>query len=162
MKKFIFLFSFLFSQVSFAQSELYLLDEAKKIMLESKTCVLNTIDYKNGISSRIMDPLLTNKGFIVFMVTNPSSRKVTEIKKNPNVALTFQNDNGYITLKGKVLLINDLNEKIKYWKNSWTPFYKNKESSLLLKLVPVSLEIVNPDAEIFGDPKTWSPKKIIL
>ena len=109
-----------------------------------------------------MDPLLTNKGFIVFMVTNPSSRKVTEIKKNPNVVLTFQNDYGYITLKGKVLLINDLSEKTKYWKNSWTPFYKNKESSLLLKLVPVSLEIVNPDAEIFGDPKTWSPKKIIL
>ena len=81
MKKFIILFSFLFTHVSLAQSELYLLDEAKKIMLESKTCVLNTIDYKNGISSRIMDPLLTNKDFIVFMVTNPSSRKVSEIKK---------------------------------------------------------------------------------
>ena len=162
MKKLIILFSFLFTQVSFPQSKLYLMDEAKKIMLESKTCVLNTIDYKNEISSRIMDPLLTNKGFIVFMVTNPSSRKVTEIEKNPNVVLTFQNKNGYVTIKGKVLLINDLTEKIKYWKNSWTPFYENKESSLLLKLVPFSLEIVNPDAEIFGDPKTWSPKKIML
>ena len=162
MKKLIILFSFLFTQVSFPQSKLYLMDEAKKIMLQSKTCVLNTIDYKNEISSRIMDPLLTNKGFIVFMVTNPRSRKVTEIKKNPNVVLTFQNDNGYVTIKGKVLLINDLSEKIKYWKNSWTPFYENKESSLLLKLVPNSLEIVNPDAKIFGDPKTWSPKKIML
>ena len=68
--------------------------------------------------------------------------------------------NGYITIKGTVSLIYGINEKNKFWKGDWTPYYKNKESALLLKVIPLSMEIVNSNAGISGDPDTWSPVKI--
>lgn len=141
-------------------SESFLKENAQLIINESKTCVFTTIDKVGSPSSRIMDPFVPKNDFIVYLVTNPKSRKVTEIKKDPRAVLTFQNMNGYITIKGTVSLIYDLNEKNKFWKEDWTPYYKNKESALLLKVIPLSMEIVNSNAGIPGDPDTWSPVKI--
>ena len=61
-----------------------------------------------------MDPFIPKNDFIVYLVTNPKSRKVTEIKKDSRAVLTFQNMNGYVTIKGTVSLIYNLNEKNKF------------------------------------------------
>ena len=93
MKKFFFFIAIVLFQINYSQglSESFLKESAKLIIDESKTCIFNTIDKSGGLSSRIMDPFVTNNGFIVYLVTNPKSRKVQEIKNNPRVSLTFQN-----------------------------------------------------------------------
>ena len=61
-------------------SESFLKENAQLIINESKTCVFTTIDKVGSPSSRIMDPFVPKNDFIVYLVTNPKSRKVTEIK----------------------------------------------------------------------------------
>jgi len=110
-----------------------------------------------------MDPFVTNNGFIVYLVTNPKSRKVQEIKNNPRVSLTFQNKSqeSYVTIKGRAFLIQDLDSKEKFWKKKWTPYYKDiDKNALLIKVIPLSMEVVNSSKGIVGDKETWSPAKI--
>ena len=165
MRKILFFIAIIFIQINYSQdfSESFLKESAKIIMYESKTCVFNTIDKSGGLSSRIMDPFVAKNDFIVYLVTNPKSRKVQEIKNNPSVALTFQNKNGYVSIKGKALFIQDLDTKKKYWKKGWTPHYKDiDKNAILIKVIPLSMEVVNSSKGIVGDKETWSPVKIIF
>ena len=67
----------------------------------------------------------------------------------------------YVSLYGKAQLIDDIRLKNKYWKDEWTPYYKNIETDcVLIKIIPESLEIVSLSNEVFGDSKTWKPKTI--
>ena len=165
MKKILFFIAIIFFQINYSQdySDSFLKEAAKLIIDESKTCVFTTIDSIGGPSSRIMDPFIPNNKFIVFLVTNPKSRKVFEIKNNPRVTLTFQNSDGYVSIKGTSFLILDLNKKKKYWKNEWTPHYENiDKNAILIKVIPVSMEVVNSGKGIVGGKETWSPAKIIF
>ena len=110
-----------------------------------------------------MDPFIPNNEFIVYLVTNPKSRKVSEIRNNPRVTLTFQNSDGYVAIKGTSFLILDLNTKKKFWKKEWTPYYEDiDKNAILIKIIPVSMEVVNSSKGIEGDKETWSPAKIIF
>ena len=165
MKKIFFFIAIVLFQINYSQglSESFLKESAKLIIDESKTCIFNTIDKSGGLSSRIMDPFVTNNGFIVYLVTNPKSRKVQEIKNNPRVSLTFQNKSqeSYVTIKGRAFLIQDLDIKEKFWKKKWTPYYKDiDKNALLIKVIPLSMEVVNSSKGIVGDKETWSPAKI--
>jgi len=165
MRKILFFIAIIFFQINYSQdySDSFLKDTAKLIIDESKTCVFSTIDSSGGPSSRIMDPFIPNNDFIVYLVTNPKSRKVSEIKNNKKATLTFQNPNGYVTIKGKSFLIRDLDIKKKYWKKEWTPHYKDiDKNAILIKVIPVSMEVLNSSKGIVGDKETWSPSKIIF
>ena len=159
--KSLFLILFSFTQFCFSQvfSETFLKQNAKIIMSQSKTCVLTTINNQGAPSSRIMDPFIPNNDFIVYLVTNPQSRKVSEIKKDPRVSLIFQNLNGYVSMSGKVTFISKKLNK-NFWKKEWNPYYKNKDTAQILKVTPLVLEIINSDVGIVGDNETWSPVKI--
>lgn len=164
IKLFVFFFSSTFLNLAYCQefSESFLKEKALIILNESKSCVLTTISEDGAPSSRIMDPYIPNNNFIVFLVTNPKSRKVFEINKDPRVVLTFQSSNGYVTIKGRVSIIKNLNEKNKFWKHDWTPYYDSKENALLFKVNPIYLEIVDSNNGIKGNSETWSPQKIIF
>ena len=106
-----------------------------------------------------MDPFIPNNDLIVYLVTNPQSRKVSEIKKDPRVSLIFQNLNGYVSISGKVTFISKKFNK-NFWKKEWNPYYKNKDMAQILKVTPLVLEIINSDVGIVGNNETWSPVKI--
>ena len=166
MVKHTFIFLFLLGstiiQFNFSQelSESFLKEKAKLIINTSKTCVFSTIGDDGSPSSRVMDPHIPKNDFIVYLVTNPYSRKVNEINDDPRVALTFKNVNGYVTIKGLVSIVNNLIEKNKFWKEDWTPYYESKENALILKVTPLSMEIINSDSGILGNLETWSPPKV--
>ena len=165
MKKILFFIAIIFFQINYSQdySDSFLKETAKLIIDESKTCVFTTIDSSGGASSRIMDPFIPNNEFIVYLVTNPKSRKVSEIKNNPRVTIIFQNSDGYVAIKGTSFLILDLNTKKRFWKKEWTPHYKDiDKNAILIKIIPVSMEVVNSSKGIEGDKETWSPAKIIF
>tara|TARA_Y100000741_G_scaffold253913_1_gene195482 strand:+ start:26 stop:523 length:498 start_codon:yes stop_codon:yes gene_type:complete len=165
VKNFLFFSLIIFFQINYSQDfpDSFLKKSAKTIIEQSKTCVFNSIDKNGGLSSRIMDPFIPNNDFIVYLVTNPNSRKVEEIKVNPKVALTFQNSEGYVAIKGLSFLILDLDTKKKFWKKEWSPHYKNiDKNAILIKVIPLSMEVVNSSEGIVGNKENWSPAKIIF
>ncbi len=140
-----------------------ILSAARQIMEASPTCVLITLDKKTP-RARTMDPFKPDKDFVVWLATNPNSRKVKEIKKNETVTLYYQDgENGYVSLYGKATLVNDQFEKDKHWKDDWSAYYPNrKEAYLLIKIVPTKLEVISYKRGINGDAKTWQPASFVF
>ena len=93
-----------FLQFNYSQefSKSFLIESAQIILNDSKTCILTTISEDGSPSSRVMDPFIPKDDFIVYMVTNPKSRKVAEIYEDPRVVLVFQKKSGYVSIKGLV------------------------------------------------------------
>lgn len=166
-RTFLTLFLLLFFSVLFSQnnSDDYLESIAFDIINESKNCVFVTLDSENKPTTRVMEHNLYNKRFEIYFVTNPFSRKVSHLKSNSIVSLNFQSNDrlSYVSLNANAELIDDIELKRKYWKEEWTPHYKNIETDcVLIKIVPETLEIVSLSNEVFGDSITWKPKTISI
>ena len=162
----IFLF---FQECNFAQinkidsSQGNIIAAARDIISSVRFCGLVTIS-DNGLPDiRTMDPFPPDENFIVWLGTNPKSRKVSQIKNNPEVVLYYNDPagNGYVVIHGSAELINDKKEKVKHWKDKWSRFYPDKDSSfLLIKVIPQKLDVINYKKGIYGDPKTWRAESI--
>ncbi|MBX2913676.1 MAG: pyridoxamine 5'-phosphate oxidase family protein [Cyclobacteriaceae bacterium] len=138
------------------------LDAAREIMTAG-TCTLVTVNDLNQPYARVMEPLDPDKDFVVWLATNPLSRKVFHIEANPNVVLHYvdQVDNGYVSLYGKAELVRDSTLFNNHWKPEWNQFYRNKNTDcVLIKVVPARLEVIHYMAGITGDPLTWQPTVI--
>ena len=153
------------NSISFSQNlsqidstNIKLINAASTIMSEAGTCALITIDENDLPMVRVMDPFLPENDLTVWFGTNPKSRKVKQIKNNPNVTLYYleKNASGYVVIHGEAELIDDEQEKKKRWKTEWEAFYPNKsEGYLLIKVIPKSMEIISYTYGIVGDPETW-------
>ena len=162
MKYRFFLFFLINTQLVFSQLDQSSILKviALDMIKDTKFCVLSTVSINGEISSRIMDPHLPNDDFVIFLVTNPLSRKVSEIKNNPNVTLLFQNESGYVSLNGEVSFVLDQSKKNIFWKEDWTPYYYDKKEALVFKVKPKMIEVINQAKNIKGDPINWAPAKI--
>lgn len=137
-----------------------LMTAAREIIAASGTCALITLDEKNLPMIREMDPFPPENDFTIWFGTNPKTRKVNQIKKNPNVTLYYQDADasGYVVIHGIAHLVDDQKVKEKKWKSEWEAFYPNKkESYLLIKVSPTWMEIVSNSRGIVGNPLTWEP-----
>ena len=138
------------------------LEVAREIVKNARHCALITVDRSGRPVARTMDPLPPGTDFVVWMATNPSSKKVQQIGRNPHVALYYfdPKTEGYVSLMGRARLVNDPNEKAKHWCEAWNQFYPNRESALLIAVTPEKLEMVSLKHKIVGDGKTWAPPTI--
>jgi general stress protein 26 len=128
-------------------------------MQKVRYCALITVDSKGQPHVRAMDPFLPDENMIVYLGTNPKSRKVQEIQNNHRVALYYSDDTGegYVAIIGTAVLVDDPKKKAVWWKKQWEEFYKDQEESyLLIKVIPERLEIVNYKHNILSDTETWS------
>lgn len=166
---FIFFFILIFSGSSFSQvskkDSVYtnVIAAARDIISSVRFCGLVTTDDNGQPEVRTMDPFQPDKNFIVWLGTNPKSRKVNEIKNNPDVVLYYSDPagNGYVVIHGNAELINDKKDKANHWKEEWNRFYPDKnESFLLIKVIPKKLDVISYKKKIFGDPKTWRAESI--
>ncbi len=124
------------------------------------TCALITLDEKDLPMVRVMDPFLPDSDFTVWLGTNPKSRKVNQIKNNPNVTLYYldSDGSGYVVIHGIAQLVDEPKEKEKRWKVEWEAFYPNRtEDYLLIKVSPEWMEVISYSRGIVGDPTTWQP-----
>lgn len=140
---------------------------AKDIMLKARYCALVTIGDDGYAQARVVDPLAPEEDLTIWIATNPVTRKVGQIRKNPRVTLFYFDSVGlgYVTVLGKAELIDLPSEKAKHWKEDWTPFYKNKNRGadyLLIRVRPRRLEVISFAHGLTGDPKTWRPAAIDL
>ncbi len=131
---------------------------AREIMDAAGTCALITLDEEHIPMVRTMDPFPPAEDLTVWFGTNSESRKVQQIKNNPNVTLYYLDSDasGYVVIHGTAQLVDDPEEKQKRWKDSWEAFYpNNREDYLLIRVSPEWMEILSTTRGITGDPKTW-------
>ncbi|MGA9292666.1 MAG: pyridoxamine 5'-phosphate oxidase family protein [Ignavibacteriaceae bacterium] len=140
-----------------------LLSVARQYIKNVRFCSLITIDSTGYPHARTMDPFQPNENWVVWFGTNPKSRKVDEIRNNPKVTLYYTGNKGegYVTIIGIASLVNDQSIKDSLWKDEWSRFYKDqKESYLLIKVVPKKLEILDYKHGILGNKETWSTPSV--
>ncbi len=135
-----------------------LIRAAREIMEAAGTCALITLDAENIPMVRTMDPFPPEEDLTVWFGTNAESRKVSQIKNNPNVTLYYldKDASGYVVIHGTAQLVDDEEEKQGRWKDRWEAFYPNNRAGyLLIKVTPEWMEILSTTRGITGDPKTW-------
>jgi len=146
-------------------SNIKIKNAAREIMTAAGTCALITLDEEGRPRVRVMDPFLPESDFTVWFGTNPKSRKVNQIKKNPKVTLYYLDSDasGYVMIHGKAQLVDDQKVKEKRWKDEWEAFYPNKpEGYILIKVSPEWMEVISYTHGILGDPTTWQPPVILF
>jgi general stress protein 26 len=167
----IFLIPFIFSFNGISQnikkdsSDIKLINVAMEIMTAAETCALITLDEEGRPRVRVMDPFIPENDLTVWLGTNPKSRKVHQIKKDPRVTLYYLDSNasGYVMIHGIAQIIDDQIEKKERWKDEWESFYPNKpEGYLLIKVSPEWMEVISYKHGVLGSPTTWQPPKVFF
>jgi len=139
--------------------------EAAREIMKTRYCALITTDSRGRANARTMDAFAPDDNMVVRFGTNPLSRKVAEIRRNPRVTLYYfdPENQAYVTLHGTARLINARQEKLRYWKDDWKEFYPDRTKSyLLIEVRPTSLEVVNTKTGIVGPTRDWRPPTVIF
>jgi general stress protein 26 len=148
-------------QTQFSRDQL--ISTARQIMTTARYCALITTGRKEGANARTMDAFAPDENMIVWLATNPLSRKVAEIRRSPLVTLYYfdRENQAYVTLHGIAKLVNDRSEKERHWKDDWKTFYPDRDQSyLLIEVRPVKLEVVNVTAGVVGTSRNWEPPTV--
>jgi general stress protein 26 len=135
---------------------------AKSVMQTARYSTLITIGEDGQPQARIVDPFVPEADFTIWIATNPLTRKVVEIRRDPRVTLLYFNAAAaaYVTVLGTATLVADSAEKIRHWKEEWAAYYKDGprgDGYLLIRVHPTRLEVVSPAHGLVNDPKTWRP-----
>jgi general stress protein 26 len=140
-----------------------LISTAREIMKTSRYCALITIDSTGRPHARTMDPFLPAEDMVVWLATNPKSRKVREIRRNQRVTLYYfvREDQAYVTISGRARIVRDAREKAKHWKDEWKDFYPDRQY-LLIAVDPEKLEVISVKQSIIGDSITWTPPAVMF
>lgn len=147
------------------QNKERLLQAAKEIMNEAGLCALITLDAEGRPRVRAMDPFKPENDMVVWLATNPKSRKVSQIQNDRRVTLYYmdKDNSGYVMIHGHAQLVNDKKEKERRWKKGWKKFYPNREDGyLLIQVIPNWLEIVSNTRGIVGNSTTWLPDTVVF
>lgn len=117
--------------------------------------------------ARIVDPFPPDDDFTVWLATKPTTRKVTQIRRDPRVTLLWFDPAAlaYVTLHGDAEPVDDPEEKATRWKPTWAGFYADEnrgDDYLLIRIRARRLEVVSPGHDVVGDDATWRPPEVEL
>src|ERR1044071_5118880 len=95
-----------------------LIEAAREIMTTTRYCALITTDRRGRANARTMDAFAPDENMIVWFGTNPLSRKVAEIRRNPRVTLYYfdRESQAYVSFHGIARVVTDPEEKRLHWK----------------------------------------------
>jgi general stress protein 26 len=144
-------------------SRVELIAAARETMSTARYCALITQDSSGRPQARTLDPFPPDENMVVWLGTNPRSRKVAAIRRNPRVTLYYFDPEAqaYVTIYGVARLVNDPKAKLKWWKEEWKDFYPDRAKDfLLIHVTPEKLEVVNVKKGIVGNPHTWKPPSV--
>ena len=140
-----------------------LITAAREIISTSRYAALITLDSSGRPQARTVDPFAPDENFVIWIGTNPRTRKVAAIRHNPQVTLYYfdRESQAYVTIHGTARLVNDAKEKAKHWKEEWKRFYPDRGRDYMLIVVRSErLELVNVKKGIIGDQQTWHPPSV--
>ncbi len=138
------------------------LKAARELMEKARFCALVTVGEDGHPQARTVDAFAPDDDMTVWIATNPVTRKVQQVAKDPRVTLYYYEPSGpgYVTLLGKAVVVRDPAEKAKRWKEDWAAFYKDKnrgDDYVLIRVTPFRLEIVSYGHGLLNDPASWRP-----
>lgn len=138
---------------------------AMDVMHQARYCTFVTIGEDGHPQARIVDPIAPDADFTVWIATNPLTRKVNQVRRNARVTLLCFDaaTSSYVTVLGRGTLVADSAEKQRHWKAEWARIYPNGAGGsdvMLIRVMPIRLEIVSDSRGMVGDPKTWLPVAI--
>jgi len=152
-------------KVNFNQKEKQILKIADSIIKSAYYATLITLDSENQPRARIVEPFTPRNHHIIWIGTNPKSRKVNQLKHNSKTTLHYFDKNklAYVSLMGNAYLVNDDKTKQEIWKDGWERFYPNRKTDyLLIKFIPKTIELISITDNYTGDKTTWKPHQVIL
>ena len=121
-----------------------LLTYARMIVDSSNSWVFITADENGHPQARTMSPFTPEDNWVIWLGTFPTSRKVKQIKNNPNVVVFYYDSKSYsyVNVSGIARLVNDRDLKAKYWKNGWKKYYPDRDKDyILIEVTPNRLEV---------------------
>lgn len=133
---------------------------ARDIIKAARFAALITQEPSSGASARTIDPAPPDSAMVIRFVTNPRSRKVRELARDPRVTLYYFDAKAlrYVTVAGRAHQVRDTDEKARLWYAEWTPFYPGRErAAAMFEVTPVRLEVVSEADRVVGDSVTWAP-----
>jgi general stress protein 26 len=137
---------------------------AKEMIIKSKYCFLITNGEGNWPSARMVQPILESDTFVVWFGTNPTLRKIREIKENPYVTIAFgqESDNANLIIYGKSSIENGVRERVKHWIGSWIMFFSSPrgEDFVSIRVEPMEMEIMNFKRYIVTEPFGLKPIRL--
>jgi pyridoxamine 5'-phosphate oxidase len=138
---------------------------ARDVMQRARFATLITIGDGGHPQARIVDPLLPDAAMTIWVGSNPLTRKVAEIRRDPKVTLMYfdAKTNEYVSILALASVVTDRAEKAKHWKAEWGPFYRNGAAGddfVLIRVRPSRLEIVSPTHKLVNDTLTWRPVSV--
>jgi len=138
---------------------------ARRLVAAVPFPALVTVGLDGAPQARPVQPRLPDSSWTVWVATNPRTRKVREIARDPRVALHYFDPAtlGYVTLKGRARVVRDAATKAAQWDPAWDAFYPDRDrGAVLLAVQGERLEIVSAAWGIEGDPATWRPPTVEL
>ena len=135
-----------------------LLSAARGMIIDIRYCTLITQAADGTADARTMDPFPPDSTFTIWFGTNRHSRKVAQIRANPQVTLHWFDpaDPGYVVIKGRATVVDDAALEARFWKDEWEGFYPDRAGTyVVIRVVPQHLEIVSTRRGILGDPASW-------
>jgi general stress protein 26 len=142
-----------------------ILKAAHLIIDSSACCVLITVDEEGKPRAREMSAFPPDEDFIIWFGTSPKSRKVAQIRSNPNVNVYYYDPKGlsYVTISGKGRIINDPEKKEKYWIDWWKSMYPDKEKDyILIEISPEELEVFSVKYNLLWQTDAFTPHRVNL
>ncbi len=149
----------------FTAGEQKTLEAAKAIISRAYFGTLITLNEKGEAKARLMEPFAPEEHFVIYLATNPKSRKVKEIKRNHQATLHYIDEprTGYVSFYGKIYIVENDSIKKVHWKKGWEQFYQNKtDAYMLLKFIPDYMELISIRDSLTGNPENWQPARVNL
>ena len=110
-----------------------------------------------------MNPFPVKDDFVIWFGTSRTSRKVREIKNNPDVCVYFANHltaKGYVNISGVASVLDDRELLIKMKREYWNGIKGWQDIFVLIKIIPVSIEVINYKHGLNNDPETFKAPSI--
>jgi len=123
-------------------------------MAKQPTCMLITRALEGGLRARPMGPLPRRDDNAVWFVTDRTDAKDNEIEAEPQVCLTFSDEdrNVYLSVTALASPVNDPQKLKELWTPAHTAFFPDgpaDPNALLIKAVPSKAEIWDgPNSDI--------------
>jgi general stress protein 26 len=117
-------------------------------------------------NSRLVQAYGPEEDLTLWFGTHSKSRKVREIRVNNRVTVTFYDpkEASYVTVLGTAKVINDVETKMKYWRNNWSTFFPKgpeNEDYILIRFEPTRIEIMNMNRDIAPEPYGLLPAVLV-
>lgn len=129
-----------------------LLTVAKTIIESADSQTLVTVDEYGKPQARILSAFPLEEDMHIWLGTSTNSRKVQQIRNNPNVMVFYYDTKGksYVSVAGQGRIVNDPDKKSHYWKDGWTRYYPDREKDyILIEVTPERLEICSYKHKLF-------------